>query len=45
LWSNTAASYEWGTAGYYGYRHHRAYRAWRHHPAPVAGTVAPSRGY
>jgi hypothetical protein len=47
LWSGSAAGYEWngGYTGYYGYRHYGAYRAWRHRRAPVAGMVAPSRGY
>jgi hypothetical protein len=42
-WPNTVAPAGYG--GNYGYRHTRAYRGYRHHPAPVAGTVAPSRGY
>jgi hypothetical protein len=47
LWSSATTNYEWNgrSAGYYGYRHYRAYRGYRHHAAPLAGTVAPSRGY
>jgi hypothetical protein len=47
LWSSATTNYEWNgrSTGYYGYRHYRAYRGYRHHAAPLAGTVAPSRGY
>jgi len=47
LWSSATTGYQWngGYGGYYGTRHYRAYRGYRHHAAPLAGTVAPSRGY